>query len=1251
VRFLEAVQCVVSAADAGVKTPNVIVEVGPHAALKGPINQTLQSASEPRPTYIPTLVRGNDSPKTVLDLAGRIFTMGGSVDFAVVNKTTAKGAHVLTGLPSYEWNKNATYLHKSPVAVQKMHPGHTYTPLLGWKMPSEGTEHTFRQVFTLDEMPWIRDHKVVGDIMFPFSGFVSLAVDAFRAVTGATSDSLPSVLIRELHVKRGLKVGEEQRVDISTKLRPAEMGTGTFSSAIWAFEVMTWAESSGWTTHVYGRVEAGPTDMVAAGSPARAKAEELLSMAQPIPENAEEEYEVFRKSGVCFGPTFKNMVGLWTKPDSTSAVHETALREIGQIMSLPSRGSYVTVDPPTLDTLFHSAIIVAGKNHQDPRPAFVPVYVSRYQISNAIPATTGQKFTTVTRRLSLEDKTGRLHIEFVIFAGSGASSDLVPILEVDMTMQRITQPDSDSEQSMESVPKGYYETLVPHVGLVDGSVLAEALSDRNLDQTELLMRRQFAAVARHYMAKALAETANDDRSSMPSHLLRFVGWAEGRVAETVDGPQVTPQLIDEVSKGSATGELLCRVGEQIPQILRGEVEPLEIMMVDGLLTRHYEDDMATHRGNKALSKYVAALAELNPNLRILEVGGGTGSATLPILDALSGGEDGRKGDGAPNFSHYTFTDISSGFFEDARKKLARWPQLNYAKLDIGRDPAEQGIEVGTFDLVIATNVLHATPDIQETIRNVRSLLKPGTGKLGILEVVHNDDPVALPFTLLPGWWLVSDDFRGSDNNGPLMPREKWDELFTSNGFSGVEGAVDDWPGATEHSMSAYWTTRVDEDDDDFGLDDHASGTPESFTICGLLTTSEEKALAEAVSEAVQEILGIPAPRILPVSELDSARDSFCIFLDNPNRSFLTTLATEQDFDTLKSIFLDSNGLLWVTPSNDSPEYSRIKGILRTLRLEDGTKKLLQVDAIPDDSGEAASVVAKLVKSLVRDNTDTNFREQEFVWRDGMIHVPRLRRLRGTEETFAIEAGVSIRKEQNIWDGHSPENALRMSIDVPGSIDSIYFERHSLASAAPLGDDEIIVKVDAVGINFRDLLLLLGTIPWSLPGVEGAGTVVQTGSNVSHVQAGDRVLYMVQEGGFSTYVRLPGLRACKLPSSISTAAAASLPAAYSTALMCLDRVARVRRGERVLIHAASGAVGQACIRLAQSMGAIVFATAGSVEKREFLHKTFEIPKNRIYSSRTPEFRQGILNQTDGQGVDVVVNSLSGQLLQETWYVFL
>jgi NADPH:quinone reductase-like Zn-dependent oxidoreductase len=222
------------------------------------------------------------------------------------------------------------------------------------------------------------------------------------------------------------------------------------------------------------------------------------------------------------------------------------------------------------------------------------------------------------------------------------------------------------------------------------------------------------------------------------------------------------------------------------------------------------------------------------------------------------------------------------------------------------------------------------------------------------------------------------------------------------------------------------------------------------------------------------------------------------------------------------------------------------------------------------------------------------------------------------------------------------------MDTPGLMDSVYFKRQDLTPVEKLlSVDEIIVQVDSCGINFRDVLAILNTIPWSLPGREGAGTVVAVGSNVGNVQPGDSVCFMTTEGGLATHVRIPAVHACKLPSGLSPVEASSMPIAYVTALMCLEEFARIRSGESVLIHAASGAVGQACVRIAGCMGATVFATAGSEEKRNFVNKTLGVRHNHIFSSRKRGFAAGILNVTGGRGVDVVVNSLSGELLQDTW----
>lgn len=1245
VRFSEAITLAANQSPA-----NVLVEFGPHAALKGPINQIVESLEQKQResiVYVPSLVRGTEDAKAVLQLAGRLFAMGLDLNFSAINSTETKYHRVLVDLPAYDWDKKARFVLKSPLSVGKFHSGHTFTPLLGWKMASQGLEHVFRQVFTLDELAWVRDHKIIGDVLFPFTGFLSLAVDAFRSFTNATT----SFVVREMYIERGLPIKEEQRVDICTKLRAAETGTGHVSSSIWTFEVMTWTEQTGWTTHAHGRIEAGTEgkDLGASESPEWQDAEKILQgvkACELTEATALAGYETLDRSGMCYGPNFRNCFEMWRAPGKT--IHRIALRQMDgeKALSIPERGSPTTVDPPMLDSILSAALLAIGDGLPEPRPAFVPVYVRRIQLSNLIPSTPGQTFTIVCERKTFDEKTGRSDASIVAWADSPQDpNDRLPCLMMELTFQRITDAGADGEDVLKNdLPRGYFEALVPHVDLCDNRFLAESLMDRSWSQEELVSRQKHNAVARDFMKRATEVAASLD-TTLPKHMMDFLAWAEVQVSRTDGQPRVTPELLQEVARDDACGELICRVGEALPQILRGEVEPLEVMMKGGLLLKHYEDIRTMARGNQALARYLAVLGDLNPDLRIIEVGAGTGAATIEVLQALS-----REGPGEEdNFSKYMFTDISSGFFDAARKKLARWPQLTYTKLDITQDPAEQGIEVGTYDVVIASNVLHATQDIEETVRNIGSLLKPGSGKLAIVEAMPEGcDAAFLPYTVLPGWWLSEDSWREPET-GPLLPQTGWDQLLLDVGFNGVEGAVEDWPGAKQCICKFMWSTRLSEDEDPWGEIEEEDEKPDAagqVTICGITTNADEQ-----LSGAILSSLNHLEPEVLEsIAEPEHIRDRFCIFLDCGKTSFLANITTEHDFATLKAMILDTRGLLWVTPDDDGPEFGRVEGLLRTLRLEDTAKKLFRLHKVPTrDPNQAAELVRKLTDRLVNNSlSPVELLEQDFVWTDDMLQVPRLRRLEETTRTFAIEKGLPFRQEQILWRDSSPQNALVMTMDTPGLMDSVYFKRHNLIPAEkPLGDDEIIVRVDCCGINFRDVLAILNTIPWSLPGREGAGTVVAVGSKVGNVQPGDSVCYMTTEGGLATHVRIPAIHACKLPSALSPAQASSMPIAYVTALMCLEELARLRPGESVLIHAASGAVGQACVRIARSMGASVFATAGTGEKRNFVNKTLGVPHTHIFSSRKRGFATGILNVTGGRGVDVVVNSLSGELLQDTW----
>jgi SAM-dependent methyltransferase len=139
-----------------------------------------------------------------------------------------------------------------------------------------------------------------------------------------------------------------------------------------------------------------------------------------------------------------------------------------------------------------------------------------------------------------------------------------------------------------------------------------------------------------------------------------------------------------------------------------------------------------------LRAYLEIVHHNTVNLKILEIGAGTGSLTAPVLEALSpgAGEDGVFA-GDSSIATYTYTDVSAGFFERAKEKFKRWRSiLEFRTFNIENDAADQGLELGTYDFIFAGNVIHATGDLKKVLSNLRSLLKP-SGKLVMHEGIRS----------------------------------------------------------------------------------------------------------------------------------------------------------------------------------------------------------------------------------------------------------------------------------------------------------------------------------------------------------------------------------------------------------------------------------------------------------------------------------------------------------------------------------
>ena len=249
-------------------------------------------------------------------------------------------------------------------------------------------------------------------------------------------------------------------------------------------------------------------------------------------------------------------------------------------------------------------------------------------------------------------------------------------------------------------------------------------------------------------------------------------------------------------------------------------------------------------------------------------------------------------------------------------------------------------------------------------------------------------------------------------------------------------------------------------------------------------------------------------------------------------------------------------------------------------------------------------------------------------------------LRGTQRFVPRLVRVSP-KPKSLSGTDTP---FRLEIVKPGVFDHIAFRKTDQPSPQA---GEVEVEVLAAGLNFRDVMKVLGIYPIEdavdhLLGDEFSGRVISVGEGVSHVQPGDEVLG-ISPGSFAKYLILPSEFVARKPEHLSFEDAATIPVTFLTAHYALHHLARIQPGEKVLIHAAAGGVGLAAMQIAKLAGAEIFATAGNEEKRKLVKR---LGAAHVMDSRSLEFAREIMNITNGTGVDIVLNSLAGEAIPKS-----
>lgn len=473
-------------------------------------------------------------------------------------------------------------------------------------------------------------------------------------------------------------------------------------------------------------------------------------------------------------------------------------------------------------------------------------------------------------------------------------------------------------------------------------------------------------------------------------------------------------------------------------------------------------------------------------------------------------------------------------------------------------------------------------------------------------------------------------------SGPTLTEVEWEAALRSTSFSGLDICLRDFPDDIDHSYSTILSTALEE-------------TQFSYPECVIVNTfSGVQVSVDDLVESIEALSG-SRPALCSLESLPQTfENKVCIFLDELSRPVLYHVKREP-YESIRRMIYSSKGVLWLTRGatieSVNPELSLISGLIRTIRSEEQSKKFvtLDLDAIqPLSDKRAADVVVQVFKSTFQNVEGFGKADFEFSERGGRVMIPRIVEDVASNNLIARETQQPMPELQPF---NQPGRSLKLELGIPGLFDTLRFVEDP-AMQRKLLDDEVKIKAIASGLNFRDLMVAMGQLVDDYLGSECSGIVAEVGKDVTDLKVGDRVCTWTF-GACSTYVRVPGNQVQRIPEDMSFEAAASLPIAHCSAYLSIVDTARLQKGETILIHSAASGIGQAAIMLSKWIGAEIFVTVSTLQKKHFIMNTYGIPEDHILNSRDVSFADGVLRMTNGKGVDVILNSLSGELLRESW----
>ncbi|CAN9258147.1 unnamed protein product [Alternaria alternata] len=1225
---------------------SVFLEIGAHDTLSGPVRQTLR---ETRIPYLSCLKRPLNAVDTMQDVACALVARGYPVHLVAVNTRRSTPSHqpkYVPNLPEYPWNHQTAY--KLEPRASEEHRLKRFKPheLLGRLIPGTNPmSPTWRNFLRTNDIPWLIDHQLESSVVLPGAGYVSMAIEAMRLFKGNHSQDAAELQhhLRDVDIINALMIphtssSSSRGIEIHFSLRPCS--DKDLDSTDWyEFELWSVSAKHSWIQHCKGGISAKATN-----SSRLLETSKIMSGLEPSSSEhtkkiePETLYQRLRDSGFQHGPTFQNIIG-------SRVAGERSETEFSVAPAAFEREQQYVIHPTTLDSIFQCCYATLPVDLTKDA-MFIPRSIRRVTVPSQLGTHASQRLFANLNCLSSNPK-GSLFEGLVYAVGDDdsviAGERQTAAFEIEQfRLQRVTQAATTAQDAKASHPPVHSKSrweLDTNYTVPDG--IRESMKIF-LAQPELAFARNVREVAYHHIARALEQLGAKADDKWTWYHKRFFEWM-GAVIQVADNgtlmsgsdswyrrSEISIQsLCLEVASANASGEMVHRIGNHLCDIIQGKLTPLELMMEDGLLNRYYEELPQLCNGSyKHLRKVVELYSVVEPGARVIEIGGGTGGATSVVLDAFAARSE--EGQGTTLLGHYDFTDISSGFFGAAKTKFAAWEdKMSYSKLDIEQDPLEQGFAAQSYDLVVASHVLHATTSLKRTLSHVRKLLRPG-GQLVLLEGNQDSLDVQLIFGTVERWWLSEEPER---QTCPYVNLNVWDEALKAASFTGIEFEIGDCEDPEVQFTSTILTHAKNQD----------PLYPSSISLV-VPSTLEPQAWLDQVASTVQRVTG-SAPSVETFEEVEANDDRLLIVALDHHTPFIDTM-DDKAFEKLRYLLLRSKGILWLSfggaVDNEDPRFAQMAGLFRTLRREDPSKRYVRLACErPQQSWptETLQMLAHVLQQSFDYSPSGNANlDWEYSVKDQGLYVPRL--YPDLAQDRAASGGDQPPYLQDFSYSNKTLRLQRTRSGVSG-IGSCFVETSSTVEDLPSGLIEIEPK--AFGLN------IVEAIKDDDPAAhEGSGVVRRLGPDTKDAGlcVGDRVCGIFR-GPISNVSRAHWTCVVKIPNDLTWEEAASAPYACSTAWLALRNIARLQKHERVLLHFVTAGVNRAALALAQNIEAEVFVTCATDEERNILLKDYNVSSSHILPSEAASVVAAIMSQTDGQGVDVTLSSVGGSLLKACW----